>query len=90
MATGELRQLYFALNYETKELIGWDTVTDDQVSKYQRMLGERDKDVFVVDLRWPGNPIYIWTASGGWDAADQKCKEYLPKEVQMQLLTGAL
>lgn len=91
MATGELRSLYFAIEEDTSVFVGWDAVDENTLSAYQQMIGSSGVRVFTIDLRYPGQPIYEWgNGSVGWDTVSHECKEYLPKEVQMQLLTGAL
>lgn len=91
IGTGEMRDLYFALTGTGVErtLLGWDAVDDNSLSKYQKMLGNVSVDVFVISLKYPGKPIFFWNMQG-WETAQEKWKDYLPKEVQMALLTGAL
>lgn len=89
MATKQLRTLYFAVEDADDTLLGWDAVDENTVSKYQAMLGSQSLRVYVIELQFPHKPIYEWKWDG-WHPCDNKYKEYLPKEVQMRLLTGAL
>ena len=88
---GPMRDLYFALEGDrsVRKLVGWDAVDASNLSKYQKMLGDPMVDVFVINLAHPSKPMYFWNMND-WEPAQEYWKEFLPKEVRMALLVGAL
>lgn len=90
MVTKPLVHLYFALKNPTNEFVGWDAVDEDTISKYQQMLGTIDRRVFVLELNHPQRLLYEWNYSNGWTLCRNQELDFLPKEVRMRLLTGAI
>lgn len=89
--------VYLARKSDTNELIGWDAVDAFTISKHQKMMNEDNVTVFYLSLRSSGT-WYQWTegrpddpfSMGFYPVANELLDKYIPKELRMQILTGAI
>lgn len=73
-------------------LLGWDTVTANERSKYQAMLGQKGVSVYMWEFHHHLNTLYRWDNKRvTWVELPKSAhEELIPEDLRMQELIGAL
>lgn len=80
--------------FGTMELLGWDTVNEDELSKYQALLGQPGILVYKWEFWHKDKPLAYWDNLQYTYKAVEKGSSayeyYIPQDLRMKELLGAL
>lgn len=72
------------------KLIGWDTVDEDTISVFQKMIGTSGVQVYLWEFSHPTRTLYRWNDMSGWVSLPLEQWHWIPQDLQMKALVGAL